>query len=59
MDKPHMTMWWIPAGTIPTIEAAKEKLEFIHAHGPTPMAFNFKQRFSAEEMLAARESAAD
>ena len=59
MDKPHMVMWWIPAGTIPSIEEAKEKLEYIHAHGPTPQAFTFKKRFTVEEMLAARESAAD
>ena len=54
MDKPHIAMWWVPAEHIPTIEEAKARLEFIEKHGPTPQAFTFKQRFTVEEMLAAR-----
>ena len=59
MEKPHLVMWWVPAGHIPTVEEAKEKLEYIEQRGPTPEAFTFKKRFTVEEMLAARESAAD
>ena len=59
METPHMAFWWIPAGHIPTVEEAKAKLEHIEKYGPTPEAFTFKQRFTVEEMLAARESASD
>lgn len=45
-------MWWIPAGELPTVEAAKEKLRLISEQGPTPLAFHFKQRFTPEETEA-------
>ena len=53
MDSPIMTLWWIPAGHIPTPEEAKERLAHLEQHGPTPLAFTFKQRFTVEAMLAA------
>ena len=52
MDTPIMTLWWIPAGHIPTPEEAKQRLAHLEQHGPTPLAFTFRQRFTAEEMLA-------
>jgi hypothetical protein len=53
MDTPIMTLWWIPAGHIPTPEEAKQRLAHLEQHGPTPLAFTFKQRFTVEEMLKA------
>jgi hypothetical protein len=44
---PHMVLWWIPAGTIPTVEEAKRRLDHLAAHGPTATAFTFKVRFRA------------
>ena len=41
----HLVLWWIPAGHIPTVEEAEERLDYLRAHGPTPEAFTFKQRF--------------
>ena len=41
----YLALWWVPAGHIPTIDEAKERLEHLDAHGPTPLAFTFKQRF--------------
>ena len=32
-------MWWIPAGTIPTLDDAKARLEFFAEFGPSPFAF--------------------
>ena len=37
----HIALWWIPAGHIPSIEEAVERLEFRRAHGDTPLAFSF------------------
>jgi hypothetical protein len=37
----------MPAGNIPTIDEAKARLEHIERHGPTPVAFTFRQRFPA------------
>jgi hypothetical protein len=46
--EPMVVLWWVPAGHVPTTAEAKEKLEYLRAHGPTPQAFTFKQRFPAE-----------
>ena len=40
-----LTLWWIAAGSVPSVEDAKRKLEFLEANGPTPAAFTFKDRF--------------
>jgi len=41
----YMALWWVPAGTLPTIEDAKAKLELLERLGPTADAFTFKQPF--------------
>lgn len=43
----YMALWWIPAGTLPTIEDAKEKLALLERLGPTAAAFTFRQPFAA------------
>ena len=43
----HTALWWIPAGTIPTVEEAERRLAHLRTHGPTREAFSFKERFSA------------
>jgi len=40
-----LAMWWIPAGTLPTVAEAKLRLNLITENGPTPEAFSFKTRF--------------
>ncbi|HJS72985.1 MAG TPA: DUF3291 domain-containing protein [Vicinamibacteria bacterium] len=47
LDVPILVLWWIPAGHIPTVEEAKERLAHLHAHGPGPRAFTFRQPFPA------------
>lgn len=63
MNTPVLVLWWVPAGHIPTVNEAKERLEYLTQHGPTPHAFTFKQQFSVEEMLVyaphAEHSSAD
>jgi len=43
--QPILCLWWIPEGTIPTVEEAIARLEHLRAHGPTPTAFTFRTRF--------------
>jgi len=38
-------MWWVPAGHIPTVEEAKERLEYLEAHGESDYAFTFRTPF--------------
>ncbi len=51
MTDMHMAFWYIPEGSIPTVEEAKERLAYLNKHGETPYAFTFKGRFSAEEAI--------
>jgi hypothetical protein len=49
----HMAIWWIPAGHIPSVDEAKERLQFRRDHGDTAVAFSFSNPFPApEEPLA-------
>jgi hypothetical protein len=52
MKDAYMCLWWIPAGHVPSIVEAKERLEHLRLNGPTPTAFTFKRRFSPEEDAA-------
>ncbi len=49
LDGPHLALWWIPVGHIPTPQEGKERLEHLQAHGPTPHAFTLKTRFPIPE----------
>ena len=49
----HLCLWWIPAGAIPTVDEAKDRLEHLRENGPTPYAFTFKRRFSPGEAALA------
>ncbi|MGB0098373.1 MAG: DUF3291 domain-containing protein [Solirubrobacteraceae bacterium] len=35
----------VPAGHIPTVAEAEERIEHLCEHGPTPFAFTFARRF--------------
>jgi hypothetical protein len=43
----HVALWWIPAGQIPTVEQARDRLELLERAGPTAEAFTFRHAFSA------------
>jgi len=38
-------IWWVPAGSLPTLDDALAKLERLRAFGPTPEAFTFRDSF--------------
>lgn len=44
-DSAYLVLWWVPAGHIPTIEEGKARLEHLWEHGPTSVAFTFRQQF--------------
>ena len=51
----HYVLWWIPAGHVPTLAEAKQRLEHYREHGATPHAFWFGKLFPApESALAAK-----
>ncbi len=46
-DRAPLALWWIEAGSLPSVEDAKERLEKLWSDGPTAEAFNFRHRFPA------------
>lgn len=32
----HLVLWWVPAGHLPTVDEALERLADLRAHGPSP-----------------------
>ena len=44
----HMALWWIEAGTLPTVDEALARVDHVRAHGPTPHAFTFKQAYEPD-----------
>ena len=49
IEGPILALWWIPAGTIPTIADAVERLQVLKERGPSRDAFTFKAPFPAPE----------
>ncbi|WP_166267230.1 DUF3291 domain-containing protein [Marinobacter caseinilyticus] len=45
----YMVLWWVPAGHIPSLEEASQKLDKLREQGPTSEAFTFKKAFRAPE----------
>jgi hypothetical protein len=54
METPHFVMWWIPAGHLPTMSEAKERLDHLTAHGPSDHAFGWESVPSAQLWKTAR-----
>jgi len=49
MPEMHMAQWYIPAGHLPTVTEAIERLNYLRNHGETPFSFSFKKGFVIEE----------
>lgn len=44
----HLALWWVPAGQLPTLADARERIDRLRAYGPTPQAFTFKRCFDPD-----------
>jgi hypothetical protein len=47
MADPYLALWWVPAGTVPTVAEARDRLELLARRGPTTGAFTFRVPFPA------------
>ena len=59
-DGPYLALWWIGAGTIPTVADGRRRLDHLGRVGPTAYAFTFKKAFppaAAEPMVAPDDTA--
>ncbi len=44
-----VVLWWVPTGTQPLVDSARERLTHLSNHGPSPYAFTFARAFPAPE----------
>jgi hypothetical protein len=45
MGEAYLVLWWVPAGTVPTVDEALARLDHLKSCGPSPAAFTFRQPF--------------
>lgn len=55
-DIPPVTMWWVPAGHVPTVAEALARMEHLQANGPSPFAFSFRQPYAAPDADGAAQA---
>ncbi len=51
-DIPVYALWWVRAGTRPSPEEGKARLDLIQRIGPSSAAFTFKERYDPEQSPA-------
>ena len=44
-DGPHLVLWWVPAGQLPAVGEARDRLRRLRRDGPGPEAFTFARPF--------------
>jgi Domain of unknown function (DUF3291) len=47
MAEAYLALWWVPAGTVPTVGDAEARLAHLRRHGPTAEAFTLRAPFPA------------
>jgi Domain of unknown function (DUF3291) len=45
IEGPILVLWWIPAGHVPTVAEALERLQRLKQNGPSPDTFTFRTPF--------------
>ena len=59
-DRPteaHLALWWIEAGSIPTLAHAEERLLKLRSGGPSPDVFTLKETYPSPERASVRPPA--
>ncbi|MEM1176171.1 MAG: DUF3291 domain-containing protein [Pseudomonadota bacterium] len=50
-DRAGFVLWWIPAGSLPTIDDTRRRFESLWTQGPTADAFTFRHPFDPPELV--------
>jgi hypothetical protein len=48
----YLVLWWVPAGTLPTVDEAWQRLELLRERGPGPDAFTLREPFPTPDEYA-------
>ena len=51
----YMVLWWIAAGSVPTVEEGLERLRWLDQNGPSSYAFDFRSKFTPSESVTPPE----
>lgn len=46
--EPHLALWWVPRGHIPSVEEGRKRLAHLRRQGPGDAAFTLKKSFAPE-----------
>jgi heme-degrading monooxygenase HmoA len=52
LETAHMALWWVPAGHLPDLPEAQDRIQALDRNGPTAEAFTFRQPFDAPVIVA-------
>lgn len=55
MTEPHLALWWIAEGTVPSTDDAEDRVRYLREHGATEHAFTLRQRFEAPASSASEQ----
>lgn len=55
MGGPTLVMWWVSAGTRPTVFEGKARLDRLAGRGPTADGFTFARRFPPPSLVGAED----
>jgi hypothetical protein len=47
LEGPHLALWWIPGGAVPTPAEGIARIDHLARHGPSENAFTFSRAFPA------------
>lgn len=59
MAEAYVVLWWVPKGHRPDPTEALARLEHLREHGPSPVAFGFRNAFAPPDSTAAAASPLD
>ncbi len=51
LGEAQLALWWLPAGEVPTVLQARQRLEQLQLHHASPDAFTLQERFPAPETV--------
>lgn len=52
LSSPSLALWWLPAGDLPDVQMARERLERLQLEGPSAEVFTFARPFPVPGSLA-------
>jgi Domain of unknown function (DUF3291) len=59
IEGPILALWWTPAGHVPTVAEALERLQMLKERGPSAEAFTFRTTFPPPDAASSQPASLD